>query len=376
MANHLNWVENSWSRIIAKVERTSKRIGVSFPHASVNGVYDSMRPSWWTAGFWPGILWHIISENNHEELRNIAEACEAKLDEPLYNLQVHHDSGFIWMPTAVANYRNNGNKQSRHRALMAAAQLASRFNIKGNYIRAWHDDEVDGNRSGWSIIDTIMNLSLLYWATETTDDPRFKHIAMAHADTVLREFLRADGSSYHIVCFDSQTGMRLGVRSGQGYAEESAWSRGSAWTIYGLTNAFLHTGEQRYLVGAKQAAHFFLANLPTDFVPHWDFRAPIGENGEAIPRDSSAGACAACGLLELANVVPASEARLYRSSAESILRSLDENYGAWDRDEEGIILEGTSNLPANTHIRTSLIYGDYFFVEGIAKIRGRANRIW
>lgn len=367
------WAEGAWQQIVDKVEVTSKRIGVSFPHASVDGVYDSMRPSWWTGGFWPGILWQIAADGKHESLQQIAEQIEEQLDEPLYALAVHHDSGFIWTLSAVANYRVTGNERSKKRGLMAASQLASRFNLKGKFIRAWHDT-AQVNRSGWSIIDTVMNLPLLYWASEVTDDPRFRHIAAAHAETVVEHFLRPDGSSYHILNFDPESGERIGAMSGQGYAEESAWARGSAWMIYGLVLSYLYTGDKRFLTGSQRAAHFFLANLPEDKVPHWDFRAPE-EGGK--PRDTSAGACAACGLIELAKIVPQAESSLYLHAAEQIIRSLHEHYGTWDLPgEEGLILSGTSNLPGGVHIDTPLIYGDFFFTEAVSKLRGTALRMW
>ncbi|MEK4466263.1 glycoside hydrolase family 88 protein [Paenibacillus sp. FSL H8-0315] len=369
----LEWADGAWQQIVNKVEMTSKRIGVSFPHASVSGVYDNMRPSWWTAGFWPGILWQIAAEGNHPALQEIAEQIEEKLDEPLYALTVHHDAGFIWTLSALANYRVTGNARSKQRGLMAAAQLASRFNLKGSFIRAWHDTEKI-NRAGWSIIDTVMNLPLLYWASEVTEDPRFRHIAAAHAETVVEHFLRPDGSSYHILEFNPESGEKIGAMAGQGYAEESAWARGSAWMIYGLTLSFHYTRENKFLTGAKRAAHFFLANLPEDHVPHWDFRAP--DAGEK-PRDTSAGACAACGLIELAKIVPQAEASFYLRAAEQIVRSLYENYGTWDiPEEEGLILSGTSNLPGGVHIDTPLIYGDYFFVEAVSKLRGAVLQLW
>jgi unsaturated chondroitin disaccharide hydrolase len=367
------WADGVWERIQQKIKRTSSRIGVSCPHASVNGVYDDMRVSWWTAGFWPGILWQLCADGEYPELRAIAENSEERLDEPLFSLAVHHDSGFIWLLSAVANYRITGNERSRQRGLMAASQLASRFNLKGRYIRAWHDME-DLNRAGWSIIDTMMNLPLLYWASETTNDPRFRHIAAAHAETVLKHFMRPDGSSYHILQFDAESGELLGAAAGQGYAEDSAWSRGSAWTIYGMVLSYRHTGNEAFLIAAKRAAHFFLANLPEDYVPHWDFRAPRNSD---TPRDTSAGACAACGLIELAGCVPAGESQMYQEAAVRLIRSLDEHYGAWDReDEEGLILSGTSNLPGGVHIDTPLIYGDYFFTEAVSRLRGSKLLFW
>ncbi|HWO54038.1 MAG TPA: glycoside hydrolase family 88 protein [Paenibacillus cookii] len=367
------WADGAWDRIRHKIGRTSRRIGVSCPHASVNGVYDDMRVSWWTAGFWPGILWQLSADGGQPEFRDIAERCEERLDEPLHALAVHHDSGFIWLLSAVANYRITGNERSRQRGLMAASQLASRFNLKGRYIRAWHDAE-NINRAGWSIIDTMMNLPLLYWASETTNDPRFRHIAAAHAETVLEHFMRPDGSSYHILRFDAETGELLGADAGQGYAEDSAWARGSAWTLYGMALSYKYTGNEAFLTAAKRAAYFFLAHLPEDYVPHWDFRAPRNDD---TPRDTSAGACAACGLIELAAHVPAGEGQTYLDAAGRLVRALDEQYGAWDReDEEGLILSGTSNLPGGVHIDTPLIYGDYFFVEAVSRLRGSKLGFW
>lgn len=368
-----SWADGVWSRIEHKVGRTSRRIGVSCPHASVNGVYDDMRVSWWTAGFWPGILWHLAADGGHAELKAIAEQCEERLDEPLNALAVHHDSGFIWLLSAVADYRITGSERSKERGLMAASQLASRFNLKGRYIRAWHDTQ-EVNRAGWSIIDTMMNLPLLYWASETTNDPRFRHIAAAHAETVLKHFMRPDGSSYHILRFDPESGELLGADAGQGHAENSAWARGSAWTIYGMLLSYQYTGNEEFMIGSKRAAHFFLANLPEDYVPHWDFRAPRNAD---TPRDTSAAACAACGLIELAGCLPEGEGQMYLEAATRLIRALDEQYGAWDReDEEGLILSGTSNLPGGVHIDTPLIYGDYFFVEAVSKLRGSKRRFW
>ncbi|MWV45992.1 glycosyl hydrolase [Paenibacillus sp. HJL G12] len=368
-----SWADGVWNKIEQKVGRTSRRIGVSCPHASVNGVYDDMRVSWWTAGFWPGILWHLAADGGHSELKAIAEQCEERLDEPLNALAVHHDSGFIWLLSSVANYRITGSERSKERGLMAASQLASRFNLKGNYIRAWHDTQTV-NRAGWSIIDTMMNLPLLYWASETTNDPRFRHIAAAHAETVLKHFMRPDGSSYHILRFDPETGELVGADAGQGHAENSAWARGSAWTIYGMLLSYQYTGNEEFLIGSKRAAHFFLANLPEDYVPHWDFRAPRNAD---TPRDTSAAACAACGLIELADCLPEGEGQMYLEAAARLIRALDEQYGAWDReDEEGLILSGTSNLPGGVHIDTPLIYGDYFFVEAVSKLRGSKRRFW
>jgi unsaturated chondroitin disaccharide hydrolase len=280
----------------------------------------------------------------------------------------------MWSLTSVARYKLLGESDSRRRALAAASHLVGRFNLKGSYIRAWNSwREGDDNR-GLAIIDCTMNLPLLFWASEETGDPRFKHVAVAHAETVLEHFIRPDGSVYHIVTFDPFTGERTGALGGQGFAEQSAWSRGAAWAIYGLAICYRYTGESKFLNAAKRVAHFFMANLPEDHVPLWDFRLPP-EAGQF--RDSSAGACAACGLLLIAELVGPAEYTLYHDAGTRIVRSLYENYGAWnDPGEEGLVLHGTSHYPEGRNIDVPLIYGDYFFVEALAKLKGNTVSFW
>jgi unsaturated chondroitin disaccharide hydrolase len=375
MTSRLQWADEAWQKTVEKVSRTSKRIGSEFPHASIQGKYTLEQPSWWTAGFWPGLLWLIYRDSKDEGLRQLAEQCENKLDQVIMGYyKLDHDIGFMWTLTSVASHKLTGNEDSKRRALLAANLLAARFNTKGNYIRAWNPWREGENNSGWAIIDCLMNLPLLHWASRVTGDPRFQHIAISHADTVLAHFIRQDGSVNHIVIFDPETGEKLEVNGGQGYAPESAWSRGAAWAIYGLALSYSHTGDEKYLQGAKQSAHFFMANLPEDDVPHWDFRLP---DEITHYRDSSAGACAACGLLLIADQVSEQEAQLYRSAGERILKSLYLHYGAWDDEqEEGLILHGTSHFPEGKNVDVPLIYGDYYFAEGIARLRGHQELFW
>lgn len=376
----LAWVEEAWTKTSSKTLRVSERIGANFPHASQGGRYVLEDPAWWTAGFWPGLLWLIYDGNgkggaDFEELRGLAEQCEEKLDAVLHGYsRLDHDLGFMWTATSVASYKIAGSRESRRRALQAANYLAGRFNLKGRFIRAWNPWSETQDNAGIAIIDCAMNMALLFWASEESGDPRYRHIAEAHMDTVVERFVRPDGSVYHIVRFDPETGEFIEGIGGQGFAPESAWSRGTAWAIYGLTLAYHHTGKQAYLDAAKRVAHFFLANLPEDLVPHWDFRLPPD-----VPayRDSSAGACAASGMLLLAEKVDAHEAKLYRGAATRMLESLYRNYGAWDDpNEEGLILHGTSHYPEGKNIDVPLIYGDYFFAEGLSRLRGNRTICW
>ncbi|SDZ55991.1 unsaturated chondroitin disaccharide hydrolase [Evansella caseinilytica] len=370
-----SWVDEAWEQVLNKVGRTSKRIGAAFPHASQGGVYVLERPHWWTAGFWPGLLWLLYRDSGEESFRQLAEACEEKLDQVIEDFfTLDHDIGFMWTLTSLTRYRLLGGERSRKRALLAATLLLGRFNAAGQYIRAWNPWTEGEDNTGWAIIDCCMNLPLLFWAAEETGDPRFKVAAQLHADTVVRHFIRDDGSVRHIVRFDSESGEVAEFLGGQGYSAESAWSRGTAWALYGLALCYNYTGKKEYLFASQQVAHFFVAHLPEDSVPHWDFRLPAGVSAV---RDSSAGAIGACGLVLLGRLVPASEADVYRGAGEKILRSLYENYGVWEavarNDEEGLLLHGTSHFPSGSNVDVPLIYGDYYFVEGLAMLKGASG---
>ncbi|QKS70295.1 glycoside hydrolase family 88 protein [Paenalkalicoccus suaedae] len=363
------WVEKAWEQITKKVGRTSDKIGANFPHASVNGEYKLEPPHWWTAGFWPGLLWLVHRDGGDQKLKTIAEKCEQQLDKVITDYyRLDHDMGFMWTLTSLTNYKLTGSEHSKRRALLVANLLLGRFNTNGNFIRAWNPWYEGEENSGWAIIDCLMNLPLLYWASDETEDPRFRNAARKHADTVLEYFVRADGAVHHIVRFDSETGEHVENIGGQGYAENSAWSRGTAWAIYGLALSYHYTGDERYLQGAKKVAHFFLAHLPEDMVPHWDMHIP-----EDVPthRDSSAGAIAASGLLLLGEKAGVIAGEAYLRAGMKILKSLYVNYGDWENQhEDGLILHGTSHYPERSNVDVPLIYGDYYFVEGLARLKG------
>ncbi len=360
------WYTDAWNKTAAKEARVSREIGAAFPHASHDGKYDNSYPAWWTNGFYPGLLWLIYRDTGDEYLKNTANEVEEKLDSVLkeyYNTD--HDMGFLWSLSSVAQYKINGNEESRRRALHAANLLAGRFNLAGRFIRAWNGDKL-----GWAIIDCLMNLPLLYWASEETGDPRFRHIAVAHAQTALKYFLREDGSANHICSFDPESGEFIESLGGQGYGVGSAWSRGLSWAVYGFALSYKYTGKEEFLEGAQRAAKFFWDNLPDDKVPYWDFRLPETE-GE--PRDSSAAACAACGMLELYSLTGD---ECYLAKGEAITKSLYENYTDYDGDCQELIKEGTSNKPEHTNINVGLIYGDYFYAEALARLNGKCGELF
>jgi len=359
-------------RLQPKVDRMLTEIGGNCPHvAGDEGVYDNLPTDAWTSGFWPGLLWLMYEVTGQEHYKAGAWEWDQKLAQRLAEPteDMHHDVGFQFLPTAVIKYRLTGDRQARSIGLNAANYLAGRFNPAGSFIRAWN-----GSHAGWAIVDCLMNLSLLFWAAQESGDPRFRHIAVRHADMSLRYALRPDGSVNHIVSFDPETGEFIESLGGQGYGPDSGWSRGTGWAIYGFANAYKYTGDVNYLNAAKRTAYFFISQLPEDHVPHWDFRTG-SRDGE--PRDSSAGAIAASGMLEIARHVPAAEREWFQAQADAILRSLTDHYGTWELPKhQAILLHGTGHKPAGSFIDVSLIYGDYFYVEAIAKLAGWQGQVF
>ncbi len=335
------------------------------------------RIHWWCNGFWGGLNAMMYEYTHADEYLACARSIEKRMDLALtenYD-KLHHDVGFQWHILSGALYRTIGDKGSRTRNLFAASMLASRFNIDGSFITAWNG----AHQQNWTIIDTLMNLPLLYWASEEIGDDRFKRIAMAHADTALLDHLRDDGSVAHIVEHDRETGEPVKTYAGQGCAEGSSWSRGQSWAVYGFMLSYIHTGEERYLNGAKQAANYFIANCCDDWLPRIDFRAPA----EPVYYDSTAGVITACGLIELAKCLPENEGGMYMNAAINLLRAIRDNFCNFDVDNDCIVGYGSQRYPipgqfteerAGVHI--SIIYGDYFFTEAILKLLGSTFLPW
>ena len=364
------WLDDIWTKIERKLDIVSKQTDDSvFAYTTENGKHiDKDYIYHWTNGFWPGVLWLMYKGTKKEQYKEIAEKLEDKLDEALNGfVGLHHDVGFMWLTSSVANYRLTGNEKSKTRGLIAASYLASRYNAEGKFIRAWNGEK----HAGWAIIDCMMNIPLLYWASRETNDPRYKFIAMNHADTALKTFIRADGSVNHINSFNPDTGEYIESFGGQGYQVGSSWTRGQSWAIYGFVLSYIHTGKKEYLDAAKSVAHYFIAALAAndDFVPPCDFRSPK----EPVYKDTTAGAIAACGLIEISKNVPEFEKDLYLNSAVKILKAIEKCCN-WSNEEASIVQKGTEAY-SNGH-NMPIIYGDYYFIEAILKLRGDQVLFW
>ncbi|MBQ4427077.1 MAG: glycoside hydrolase family 88 protein [Oscillospiraceae bacterium] len=341
------------------------------PYTTEKGVFDDLSESnisWWTNGFWAGLLWQFYGAYGGEILRKAAEEVEEKLDKVFLLPQgMDHDSGFRWLPTAGANYTLTGSEDSRRRLQLAANDLAGRFNPAGNFIRAWNDSG-DGKTAGWAIIDCMMNLPLLYRASELLNDPRFRLIAVRHASTAGKAFVRADGSVCHIVAFDPNTGERLCSLGRQGFGHGSSWTRGQAWALYGFTLSYLHTGERDYLLTAVKVADRFLQRIPGSGLIPVDFDQPAATAYE----DSTAAAIAACGLIELAE---AARDPGYREATLRLLTALAEKRLNLDEDCDHLLEKCTAAYHDARH-EFAIIYGDYYFTEAVMKLCGKETFLW
>lgn len=370
------WVDEVWKKIEAKLSVTAEISKNKIPYTTYNGVHDDCITSedkhnidWWTNGFWPGIMWLMYESTGDEKYKQSAEYSEKALDKALTKaMRVDHDAGFMWHLSAGANYRLTGNEESKNRNLLAAYMLASRFNTDGGFIRAWNGK----GQEGVVIIDCMMNIPLLYWASQELDDPRFKQIAIHHADKTMNNHIRPDGSVCHMVKFDENNGEFIGYPGTQGFdAECSSWSRGQGWALYGFILSYIHTGKKEYLDTAKRVAHYFISVVSTtNYIPKCDFRSP----DEPHIIDTTAGALAACGLIEIAKAVSEYEKDIYLKAAINILKALERDHCNWELSEQSILQNGTEAYKWGHHI--PIIYGDFFFIEAIYKLKGFDFLIW
>lgn len=380
------WLEEVYRKLLVKMKAECERIGTKIPYSPMDGKYTDMAEaypggiSFWTNGFWPGMLWQMYSATGDEAYKKTAEGVEERLSETLDTFEnLDHDIGFLFLPSAVANYRKTGNKEARRRGLHAASILAGRFNPVGKFIRAWNGSvgPVLGEResSGGMIIDCMMNIPILYWAAEETGDPRFYHVAVSHAKTAQKYIVREDGSCNHIVVFDPQTGEFLDNPGGQGFEQGSSWSRGQSWAVYGFSLTYRHTGDESFLNTAKKCAHYCISNLAVNgWLPLVDYRAPK----EPLKYDSTAGMITACGLLELAEHVGEYEKNLYTEAALNILKACDAKFSNWKPEEDSIVDGGTFfyHDPEGKNTEVPIIYADYYFIEAVLRLKGQELFIW
>lgn len=336
----------------------------------------------WTGGFWPGSLWYLYDFTKKQNWENAAVKWTESLESNQYNT-THHDIGFMMYCSYGNAYRHIKSEQYKEILIQSAKSLISRYNPKVGAIKSWNTKKAwDGGTWYYPvIIDNMMNLELLFFASKITGDPVYKNIAIQHAETTLKNHFRADYSSYHVVDYDSATGKVLHRQTNQGFSDNSQWARGQSWAIYGFTVVYRETGDKKFLTAAQKMADFYInhPNMTTDKIPYWDFN--VNQPGykpdwsydkskfSYIPRDASAAAVTASALLELHKYLP--DGKKYYDFALQSLHSLcsDEYLAKPGTNSYFILKHSTGSIPHNNEIDVPLMYADYYFLEALARYK-------
>lgn len=323
----------------------------------------------WCSGFFPGELWYMYEYTKDEYWKE--KAIEyTDLLEPLKSYRGTHDLGFMLYCSFGNGYRLNPTNHYKEVLIEGANSLISRFNPTVGCIRSW-----DHNSDKWQfpvIVDNMMNLEFLFWATKMTGDPVYRDVAIKHADTTLEHHFRADYSSYHVIDYDTITGNVLNRHTHQGYGHETAWARGQAWGLYGYVLCYRETGDRKYLEQAERIANFIFnhPNMPTDLIPYWDFDDP---DIPQSPRDVSASTVTASALYELSGYV--ANGKDYIAKADLILNNLTRSYRVPLHEQHGFLLNSsTGHKPHGTEIDVPIVYADYYFVEALIRKQHLAEK--
>lgn len=362
---------------LVRVDRMLPQFDTHFPApSSESDIYGPIDNVEWTNGFWTGMLWLSWEFTGADKYRKIAAqnlvSFANRIDKRI-NVD-HHDLGFLYTLSSCAGHRLTGDRNARDAGVAAAAQLLARFDPVAKVIQAWGDMDVPAER-GRMIIDCNLNVPLLYWATRETGDPRFAAAADQHLEQAARLLVRPDASTFHTYYIDTVTGEPRHGSTHQGYSDDSSWARGQAWGIYGFALAWRHTGKQHYLDLASRLANHFLNRLPDDGICCWDL---IFTENEGVDRDSSAAAIAACGLLELAQALPLSDAlrETYEAWAVAIMKTLSEDYLAPVDGSNALLLHGVYHMPNKAGVDEACIWGDYFYLEALMRLRRPWSPYW
>ncbi|MGW5770600.1 glycoside hydrolase family 88 protein [Streptomyces longwoodensis] len=353
-------LESAAEYAVEKVRAVAPRV-TGFPVGTKFEKWVYSQNGDWVGGFWPGTLWLAHLYSGDTALRTAALDWARRLAPRQYDTTTH-DLGFLFGPSWVTAWRLTGDPYWRAGALQAADTLIRRFHPRGRFLRAWGRPDEAAN-AGRVIIDTMMNLDLLAFASQESGDGRYLDIAVQHATTTQRHFPRPDGSTPHVFDFDPDTGAPVGPATVQGYSPASCWSRGQAWGIYGFTTMHRRTGDPAFLTTARRLADFAVHALGSDHVPVWDYRAP---QQPYDVKDASAGAVMACGLWDLA---AATGERAYRDVALRLLTALSRTcLTRASARADAVVARCTRNRPAEDGVEISLPYADYYLLEGLLRV--------
>lgn len=363
---------------------------------SENGFYQPIDNNYWTTGFWTGEIWLAyefalcneiqdavtgkILVDAADKLKNAAKIQIHSFRDRIVNkIEVeHHDMGFLYSPSCVAGYKLIGSQEGKEAAIQAAEQLIKRFHPVGEFIQAW--GPMDAPENYRLIIDCLLNLPLLYWASEITGEQKYRDIAEKHIHTAVANVIREDYSTWHTFFFNMETGAPDHGATCQGYRDGSAWTRGQAWGIYGMALAYKYTGREEYIAIFRHVTEYFLTRMPEDLIPYWDLEFM---SGDEQPRDSSSASIAACGMLEMVKYLKEEERGYYIKTAKQLMKAVYDRCAVKDiKQSNGLVLHSTysNHSPYNTcnhyGVDECNSWGDYFYMEALTRLMKDWNPYW
>ena len=355
--------------VISQIDLNMEYFGEKFPwSATRDDKYPIIENIEWTDGFWTGLLWLAYEYTGDEKYKNLADKNVQSFNHRIVNdIEVdHHDLGFLYQLSCVASYKITGDEFAKETAILAADKLMTRWQEKGQFLQSWGEyNNPDHYRF---IIDCMLNIPLLYWASDVTGDQSYREIAEKHFVTNCKYVVRDDASAYHTFYMDQETGEPLRGATHQGFNDESSWARGQAWGIYGIPLNFKYTHKEETFDLYKGMTNYFLNRLPEDNVPFWDL---IFTDGDDQSRDSSAGAIAVCGMLEMNKYLPKDDAdvAVYDGAAHTILRSLIDNYTNKNQEPgDAVLLHGVYSWHSGKGVDQGNIWGDFFYLECLMRL--------
>lgn len=368
-------IEEAVGEAVLRVDRLLMRFADTFPSAATEGgIYKPVEKVDWTEGFWTGLLWLSYEATGHERYRKAAHHLLPQFRERLEKgIKINtHDLGFLYSLSCVASWKLTGDENARDTALWAAKLLYERYDPTAGVIQAWGDLN-DPARQGRMIIDCNLNLPLLFWAAKESGNREYACAAVSHLDRAMKYLVREDASTYHTFYMDVHTGRPIKGSTHQGYSDESCWARGQAWAIYGFALNYRNDKNRELLEVSARTADYFLSHLPEDGICYWDL---IFQPEDRQCRDTSAAAIAVCGLLELLRELPLTDPRRknYEAAVYRIMTSLREYY--LTRHEDGILLHGVYNYGRQMGIDEQNLWGDYFYMEALIRMRQIWNPYW
>ncbi|WP_041613276.1 glycoside hydrolase family 88 protein [Paenibacillus sp. JDR-2] len=361
---------------IGKVRRNLEQHQGAFPHITNEQRYEWSGNEDWIEGFHTGLTWlsYEYSRNvffQEQAKRQIAD-FRRRFEEKI--CLEHHDIGFLYGLSALAGWIVEKDGSAYALALRAADHLLGRWREQGGFLQAWGPEQ-DEKNGGRIIIDCLMNLPLLYWASEVTGKPQYAEVAYKQAELSRRYLVRGDDSSYHTFYFNRETGEPLGGGTHQGYSDGSTWTRGQAWGIYGFALSYRYTKDPAFLRTSKRVLSYFLEHLPEDYIAYWDFNAPVEAH---TSRDSSASAITACGMLELLDLLPEEDAdrAWIKQGLDRTMHSLVSKYATIGEESEGLLKHGSYHVRGNNGLDDFMIWGDYYYLEALMRLERGIPGYW